>query len=234
MSMSMSLSLPEEEFVTYSMSMPDDVEFEQFGVEFGSMSASMSMPLVEETEFAEYEVEETGVSMSLSMPAVEDAAFEQFGADFSSLSMSIPEEEFAFDNVYSVSMSMSMPAQEADFEQFGADLGSLSMSIPEEEFAFEDIESSISMSMPVLPEPDLQQFENGFGESEPKETASDDFFFMPIFDDRTDVVEPEVDEDVVASISMSLPVEDLDQWAVEEGFDFLTNEFSVSMSMSMA
>jgi hypothetical protein len=125
-------------------------------------------------------------------------------------------------------MSMSMPTQEVDFEQFGADFGSLSMSIPEEEFAFEDIESSISMSMPVLPEPDLQQFENGFGESEPKETASDDFFFMPIFDDRTDVVEPEVDEVAAASLSMSmsLPVEAF------EGFDFLMNDFSVSMSMA--
>jgi hypothetical protein len=250
-SMSLSMSLPAvvedadfEEFgdedaiggasLSMSMNVMEDADFEQFGADFGS---SLSMSIPEEEEFEQFE-DAIDYSVSMSMPIIEESDFEQFGADFGSLSMSIPEEdEFgSFEDAADYSVSMSMPAiEESDFEQFGADLGSLSMSIPEEEEfeQFEDaIYHSVSMSMP-----ELEQLDNGFGESEPKETASDDFFFMPIFDDRSDIFKlEEVDEPELNSLSLSMSMGegDLAQWAMEEDFDFLEiNEFSVSMSMSM-
>lgn len=250
--MSLSMSIPEEVVFDFSMSMPkmEVVEFEQFEAEFRS-SISMSMSLPEnhsgedkEETFQEFEnIEETGVSLSMSMAIKEDVLeFEQFGVGFDySMSMSIGEEaEFElFEDENMHSFSMSMPSSEVlDFEQFGAPFESLSMSVPNEE-AFErfedDLEISISMSMPELEEPELKQFESGIEVSE--KTTNDDFFFMPIFDDQSDQMEPETieksDKDLL-SISMSM-AEDLAQWSVEGDFNFLEiDELSLSVSMSMA
>lgn len=248
--MSLSMSMPEELLPGLSMSMPEieDVEFEQFETEFGSsISTSMSLPDASEEKeetFQEFEIiAETGVSISMSMATTEDVLdFEQFGVNFdASMSMSIREEaEFdLFEDGFEHSLSMSMPSTDIEFEQFEIPLVSLSMSVPTEE-AFgqfeDDFELSVSMSMPVLPGPVLEQFGNGFGASEPEKTTNDDFFFMPIFDDQSDLVVPErndeLDEDL-PSISMSME-EDLAQWSVEGDFDFLeVDELSLSVSMSM-
>ena len=202
-------------------------DFEQFGTDFGSLS--MSIP---EEEFDLFE--DVAYSVSMSMPAMTESEFEQFDVDFGSLSMSIPDEEKfeQFDDVDSLSMSMAVIEEDmAWFEQLSAKLGSLSMSIPEENFEqIEELEivASISMSMPE--EPPLEQFNNGFGVSAPKESVStnDDFFFMPIFDDRTDVAGVDLDNEESKVPSMSMI-----GGGVEEEFDFFeVDQFSVSMSMA--
>lgn len=221
MSTSMSMSLSDELDFPGSMSMliNGDADFEQFEVLFDS-SMSMSLP-------SEFEQFDEANSISMSIPYLGEVDFEQFGLEFDHLSSSmsmmygIQQDEFEkFEEEFSYSMSMSLLYKgEVGFEQFQADFDfSISFSTPgmaEEEFG-SSFGSSLSMSAP----------------NEPESPLEDTFFLMPLFDDRTDVVEPETLDNF--SISMSMTPGDLSEWASEKDFEFLTmEEFSVSMSLSM-
>jgi len=233
MSNSMSMSLPGEIDFPGSMSMPKTGEagFEQFELDF---SSSMSMSPTE-TSHMEFDQFEEVNSISMSLPNL-GGDFEPFGIEFDDLSSSMSmfvmgQEEFdQFEDEFKYSMSMSAPDMGEDvFEQFQADFG-----------------SSISLSMPGMAEQEFEHFESNFVSSlsmsvpnEPEILLEDTFFLMPLFDDRTDVLEPEtLDPDVAQrqlSISMSMSSEDLAEWTIEEDFEFSKmEEFSASLSLSMS
>ena len=234
MSSSISMSLPGEIDFPGSMSMPKTGEagFEQFELDF---SSSMSMSPTDTTRMEFDQFEEVN-SISMSLPILGDGDFKQFGFEFDDLSSSMSmyvmgQQEFDhFEDEFNYSMSMSAPNNmgEDDFAQFQADFG-----------------ASISLSMPWIAAPEFEHFESNFVSSlsmsvpnEPETLLEDTFFLMPLFDDRSDVMGPDILSDAAKRqlpISMSMPSEDPSEWTIEEDLEFSKmEEFSASLSLSMS